>query len=86
MLSYNEFSDVFLPNGTYSYSIQTVKNYHPVVYSSSFTIDGNGLVIKVTFVSTNYTVTFFDNGLPVGTTWYLNITGGGQAMNPILHP
>ncbi len=77
-LSYNEFSDVFLPNGTYSYSIQTVKNYHPVVYSSSFTIDGNGLVIKVTFVSTNYTVTFFDNGLPVGTTWYLNITGGAS--------
>jgi len=65
------------PNGTYSYTIATVnKIYAPSPYSGSFTVNGSNVNIGITFTLVTYTVTFIENGLPSGTTWYVNLSNG----------
>jgi uncharacterized lipoprotein NlpE involved in copper resistance len=65
------------PNGTYSYTIATVnKSYSPSPSSGTFTVNGSNVNIGITFNLVTYTVTFTENGLPSGTTWYINLSNG----------
>ncbi len=71
------------PNGTYSYTIGTVSGYSASPSSGSITVSGNNIKQAITFTPTTtsaskYTVTFTESGLPTGTTWYVNITGGAS--------
>jgi YVTN family beta-propeller protein len=67
---------ISLPNGTYSYTIAVCdKAYRPSLASSSFTVSGSAVFRSVTFTLLTYQVTFNETGLPVGTEWYLNVTG-----------
>jgi hypothetical protein len=63
------------PNGTYSYTIETVnKNYAPNPSSGTFTpLTVN---VAITFNLVTYTITFKESGLPSGTEWYVNLTNG----------
>jgi hypothetical protein len=64
-------------NGTYSYSIASSdKEYVPSPSSGSLTINGVNVTINVSFTLVTYDVTFSENGLPSGTSWFLNFTGG----------
>ncbi|MEM0159836.1 MAG: hypothetical protein QW393_03715 [Candidatus Micrarchaeaceae archaeon] len=66
-------------NGTHSYTIATGdKIYDPSPYSGSFTINGAGASESITFNEITYPVTFTETGLPSGTKWYVNITGGNS--------
>jgi hypothetical protein len=70
------------PNGTHGFTIGTVPGYrarlvgtHPIT-NSSFTVNGTGLGIEVMFSPISpppprFNVTFQEQGLPVGTPWYL---------------
>ena len=72
-ISFNE------PNGTYSYSIATGNsNYVPTSSSGTFTVSGSSISVPVTFRLNSYNVTFTETGLPSGTQWYLNISGGSS--------
>ncbi len=65
--------------GTYTYSVATGdKEYAPSPATGSFTA-GPGVVSEsVTFSLVTYSVTFTESGLPSGTIWYVNITGGAS--------
>ncbi|MEM3830466.1 MAG: hypothetical protein QXP36_14840, partial [Conexivisphaerales archaeon] len=66
-----------LPNGTYFYTIATGNNmYSSSPSSGSFTVNGSPISESATFTKVLYKVTFTESGLPSGTTWYVNITGG----------
>ncbi|MEM4066074.1 MAG: hypothetical protein QXV17_04340 [Candidatus Micrarchaeaceae archaeon] len=66
-------------NGTHSYTIATGdKIYDPSPYSGSFTINGAGASESITFNEITYSVTFTETGLPSGTKWYVNTTGGNS--------
>ncbi len=66
-----------LPNGTYTYTVDSAdKSYE--ASGGRFTVAGAPLGVPVTFVRLTYTVTISQATLPTGTTWYVNVTGGGS--------
>ena len=72
-----------LPNGTYSYTVSSVSGYSVSPSSGSITVSGKNFNQAITFTPTTtsvskYTVTFTETGLPSGTTWYVNVTGGND--------
>ncbi len=70
---------VQLPNGTYSYTVATGnKEYAPSPASGSFKVNGAVVSESITFSLVTYRVTFTESGLPSGTIWYVNITGGAS--------
>ena len=66
------------PNGTYIYTISTVDKIFRPSYTGRFTVQGKPVPENVTFAKLSYKVTFGESGLPSGTTWYVNITGGND--------
>lgn len=63
-----------LPNGTYNYSISNLNsNFAPHIGSGNFTITGSSESIGIIFLRL-YNVEFYQQGLPVGIKWYVNIT------------
>ena len=70
----------YLPNGTYNYTVHTVdKVYAPVSPSGTLTISGAPFSAKIGFYELTYTLTVLETGLPSGTPWYVNISGGASA-------
>ncbi len=65
----------FEPNGTYTYSVEA-SNHKYVAFGGSFLVNGSSTSISVIFVAIGYQVSFTETGLPHGTKWYINITGG----------
>ena len=63
-----------LPNGTYSYTIESPANYGASPHSGSVVVSGKSANVSVTFTLMKYTVTFTETGLPSGITWYVNST------------
>jgi hypothetical protein len=67
------------PNGTYSYSIGVLPGWHQpsIPYAGSVTVNGSAITYAVlAFSEFTYAVTFTESGLPSGTLWYVNVTGG----------
>lgn len=65
---------VYLPNGTYSYTVETGKS----TYRSSpgtFTVRGSNISIQVPFYQVRYNVTFEEVGLASGQGWNLTVDG-----------
>jgi outer membrane protein assembly factor BamB len=66
-------------NGTYPYVIADVAGQHQTTlpYSGSIPVDGKSVTEPtMAFAPVTYLVTFTQSGLPVGATWYVNLTGG----------
>ena len=64
------------PNGTYSYTVTTNnKEYAPSPSSGSFTVSGSPVSESITFNQVRFKVTFTESGLPVGTSWWVNLSG-----------
>ncbi len=67
-----------LQNGTYDYTAATSATYWSTPSPGTFTVAGLAQNVSVPFSSSApfpYTVTFTESNLPVGVTWYVNITG-----------
>jgi hypothetical protein len=65
-----------LPNGSYQYSIATSDHeYAPSVYTGSFSVDGDTILIPLAFSIVKYGLTIEETGLPVGTEWSVNLGG-----------
>jgi hypothetical protein len=61
---------VYLANGTYNYTVETVIGYTASPSSGTFTVNGLPLQYPISFTAlTNYTVAFPETGLPTGTNW-----------------
>jgi thermopsin len=78
-----------LSNGTYPYSISAVAGWQQSTtpYSGVITVSGGdqptngsgiGFAESLTYAPATYAVTFQESGLPSGTLWYLNVTGGAM--------
>lgn len=63
-------------NGTYTYSVGASPGYHPVTSSGSFTVNGAGKAIYVSFEAYTYNISFFEYNLPHGTQWWVNLSDG----------
>ncbi len=62
------------PNGTYNYTVTEVSEiYGPHLQTGNFTVSGNPVSVSVLFVRF-YNVTFYEQGLPNGIPWYVNLT------------
>jgi hypothetical protein len=66
-------------NGTYDYKVSPVSGYSVAPASGSVTVKGKTVNVKVTFTPDTYPVTFTESGLPSGTEWWVNATGGGSS-------
>ena len=71
VLSYTE------PNGSYTYTISAGSGYTLVSDSGSgrVTVAGSNVGLTIIFEAI-YEVTFTEDGLPSGTEWFVNVTGG----------
>ena len=66
-----------LPNETYTYTIATGnKQYDPSPWIGMFSVAGASVPESVTFSLVAYGVRFTETGLPGGTPWWVNLTGG----------
>ncbi len=68
-----------VPNGSYAYQVGDVSGWHQntIPYRGTVTISGGGVMYPtLAFVQVRYSVTFFESGLPAGTSWFVNITNG----------
>ena len=63
------------PNGSYSYWIGSANPQYSAP-GGGFTVSGAPETVNVTFHELVYLVTFTAQGLPSGTEWWLNLTGG----------
>lgn len=66
--------EAVIPNGTYSYIIQTVGNEFSAP-GGSVTVSGSSVSESILFSPVTYAVYFTETGLPSDTLWYVNITG-----------
>jgi hypothetical protein len=62
-------------NGTFDYTIGAVAGYLPTPSNGSVTVNGGPVTQLVNWVLNSFLVTFTEGGLPIGTTWYLNVSG-----------
>jgi len=74
----DNYINMSLPNGTYSFQVSPVTGYVPVPPSGNFTISGhsikNGISINFTSAQT-YSVSFLESGLKNGTEWGVIFNG-----------
>ncbi|EQD47050.1 thermopsin precursor, partial [mine drainage metagenome] len=61
-----------LVNGTYTYSVGTSDKYYKV-NPGRFIVNGGNISEKIRF-SMAYSTTFYESGLPSGTTWFVNLS------------
>ncbi|MCI4365432.1 MAG: hypothetical protein L3K10_05150, partial [Thermoplasmata archaeon] len=63
------------PNGTFGWSLGVVPGWTTSSFSGSVTVQGNSVVVLVTWTQVTYTVTFTESGLTAGTSWSVNLSG-----------
>jgi hypothetical protein len=64
-------------NGTYSFKIMTGNNdYAPKPSSGIVIVAGSNVNQIITFSLVEYSISFNEQGLPSGTTWYVNLSNG----------
>ncbi|MGC8861089.1 MAG: hypothetical protein ACP5QH_07830, partial [Thermoplasmata archaeon] len=68
------------PNGTYEYTIGTVTGYTASPSSGTITVNGTNVTEAITFQKL-YNVTFIESGLPVNTSWTVNLNGEVLSSN-----
>jgi len=73
--STNSTLSVTEPNGTYAYTVSTIDTSYSAP-SGSFSVYGGPTSEAVAFTQVVYAVTFAESGLPTGTEWWVNVTGG----------
>ncbi len=69
---------VNLVNGTYAYRVQTSNKLYSTAENESFSVAGAAIGVPVGFNPYTYSVTFSVSGLPSGSQWYVNFTGGAS--------
>lgn len=74
-----DYYNLYLPNGTYNYSIYSSdKNYLNRNESGSMIVNGSSLTIKISFSPILFRMSFVESGLPKGSSWSVNLTGTYQ--------
>jgi DNA-binding beta-propeller fold protein YncE len=66
------------PGGSYDFEVSPVVGYSRSPASGILSVSSTSVVENVTFTLPSYAVTFSETGLPIGTTWWVNLTGGAS--------
>ncbi len=75
-LTLSEYYNFSLPDGKYNFTVQSGEaNYMAVSKSGNFTINGNSILINVSFEPVTFTAVFQATGLPRGTNWSVEVYG-----------
>ncbi|MFZ1023400.1 MAG: hypothetical protein WAN87_04630 [Thermoplasmata archaeon] len=72
------------PNGSYAFTIDEVSGCTASPSSGTLTVGGDSTREEIVFTSTtpaSYPVIFTESGLPSGTEWWVNVTGGPTARS-----
>jgi lipocalin len=67
------------PNGNYSYAIADISGWHQTTLPYTGEVQVKGAAVTeptLVFTQVTYSVTFTESGLPSGTEWWVNLTGG----------
>jgi len=64
------------PNGTYAWTLTAISGYHANIYFGNITVSGTGSTVPISWSQVTYSVSFTEIGLPPGTEWWVNVTGG----------
>jgi YVTN family beta-propeller protein len=67
------------PNGSYPYSITDISGWHQATlpYVGAVMVSGAAVTEPaLAFTQVTYSTTFTESGLPSGTEWWVNLTGG----------
>jgi hypothetical protein len=67
----------FEPNGTYSFTATSNDSKFASVLGS-FLVNGGDVWANATFAPVTYPVSFTEQGLPIGSSWYLNFSEGSS--------
>jgi YVTN family beta-propeller protein len=67
-----------LTNGTYPFSLGPIVGWTPRPRVGTVTVDGGAASEAVAWARVTYTVAFSEFGLPSGTEWWINVTGGAS--------
>lgn len=70
-----------VPNGSYYYFVGTISGFNASPQHGILTVDGNSVTVDIQFQVTHYNITFSENGLPVGSTWQINLGGRSVLLN-----
>ncbi|MGC8620301.1 MAG: hypothetical protein ACP5LA_07400, partial [Thermoplasmata archaeon] len=78
----SNYISFYEPNGTYYFTVSlNNKEYSLSPSSGSFTVNGTVQYININFSLMLYEVSFIEKGLPLGTTWYVNLSNGKSYSN-----
>lgn len=64
-----------VPNGSYSFIVQSVAGYGFSPAYGSIPVDGASIAVPVTFAARSYNISFISTGLPSGMPWSITING-----------
>lgn len=79
--STNPSVTVSLPTGVYALRVASAnKDFAPDAPSGSLRVGGAPFTFDLNFTEVTYAMTFTASGLPNGTTWYVNASGGPSLM------
>jgi YVTN family beta-propeller protein len=71
-------------NGTYAYAVGVVAGWTPSGLGGPIVVDGAAIAKTVLWSRTVYSATFQEGGLPSGTGWWVNVTGGVSTYSDTL--
>jgi hypothetical protein len=69
-----------LPNGSYTYTVASANKEYSAS-GGSFVVNGVAVQKTAAFALVTYEVTFIETGLPLGTEWWVNVTGGASYVS-----
>lgn len=72
-------------NGTLNFSVASPAGYVPTPAEGNVTVAGQPVTQAIVFTKAapEYSVTFTESGLPSGSTWYVNISGGAKLATTV---
>ena len=68
-------------NGTYPYVLGLIPGWTTPNFTGSVDVNGRGVNESAPWSQVTYVVTFTEDGLPGGTGWWVNVTGGFPAFS-----
>jgi DNA-binding beta-propeller fold protein YncE len=72
---------IHVPNGTYLYELGNVPGWTTGNYTGFATINGRAASVQITWSRVVYVVTWVEQGLPVDTGWWVNVSAGGSGYS-----
>jgi YVTN family beta-propeller protein len=68
-------------NGTYWFNVSTAPGWATSTFTGSLVVDGSAVSERIVWTQVTYAVIFEESGLPKGTGWWVNVSGGPDTFS-----